>query len=242
MPNIVTSALVAASSFALVVASAPTPAAAQAAGARTVKAVCCKCLDGKKPTASISTGTAPWRASTAAGGTALSPVTGASNPAWTALAGSSWVGPANAPKGAGNYTYELVIQVPRCVIGARMSIEGRFAADNKATLYFNNNQIAVSQGAANLGFQAAAVTPFTITGLTAGSHVLKVVVYNMNNVTGLNLSGQVTTGCPASTELGALSAGKDRLAGLGAGTGAGLGLGAGAGRAETACGCASTQV
>ncbi|MFN3945814.1 MAG: hypothetical protein ACK4K7_12895 [Allosphingosinicella sp.] len=173
----------------------------ESTAARTVRAACCRCVDGSKLTASIATGTAPWRATTSPAGTALSPVVSAGHTAWAAVPGGSWVGPAGAPTGAGNYTYELVIEVPRCVIGGRMSIEGRFAADNRATLYFGNNQVAVSQGTQNHGFQAAAVTPFTITGVTPGTHVLRVVVYNLNSITGLAVSGQVTTACPASVEL-----------------------------------------
>lgn len=187
-----------------------TIALAQAAGdaagpgpaVRSVKAVCCKCTDGSKQTASISTGTAPWRSTSAPSGTALAPVVASGNAAWTAVPGGSWVGPAGAPSQAGSYTYELRIEVPRCVISPRaLSIEGRFAADNSAKVYFDNTQIAVSQGAVNLGYQAAGVTPFTIPGVTAGTHILKIVVNNAGSVTGLNVSGQVTTACPASPEV-----------------------------------------
>lgn len=177
-------------------------ASGPATSVRSVKAVCCKCTDGSKPTASISTGTAPWRATSGPSSTALSPVVAAGNPAWTSVPGGSWVGPAGAPTQGGTYTYELRIEVPRCVISPRaLSIEGRFAADNSATVYFDNNQVAVSQGTANLAFQPAGVTPFTITGVTPGVHILKVVVNNAGSVTGLNVSGQVTTACPASPEV-----------------------------------------
>ncbi len=177
-------------------------AAGQATAARSVRAVCCKCTDGTKQTASISTGSAPWRSTSAPTGTALSPVVAAGNGAWTPVPGGSWVGPAGAPTLAGNYTYELRIEVPRCVVSPRaLSIEGRFAADNSATVYFDNNQVAVSQGPANLAFQAAGVTPFTITGVTPGVHILKIVVSNAGSVTGLNVSGQVTTACPANAEV-----------------------------------------
>lgn len=97
--------------------------------------------------------------------------------------------------------YEFAIEVPRCVIAPKVSIEGRFLADNKATVDLDGMQVAVSQSAPNLGFQSAALTPFTITGLTTGPHTLKIVVSNMGGVTGLNVSGQVTTACPARPEI-----------------------------------------
>lgn len=177
-------------------------ASGSAASVRSVRAVCCKCTDGIKSTASISTGTAPWRSTSSPFSATLSPVVASGNPAWTSIAGGSWVGPAGAPTLVGSHTYELRIDVPRCVISPRaLSIEGRFAADNSATVFFDNNQVAVSQGAPNLGFQASGVTPFTITGVTPGAHILKIVVNNAGSVTGLNVSGQVTTACPSSPEI-----------------------------------------
>jgi hypothetical protein len=183
-------------------AQAAAAAAGQATAVRSVRAVCCKCIDGSKQTASIATGSAPWRVTTTPSGAGLGSVVASGNPGWTMVPGGGWVGPSGAPTQAGSYTYELLIEVPRCVISPRaLSIEGRFAADNSATVYFDGNQVAVSQGSPNLGFQAAGVTPFTISGVTAGFHTLKVVVNNQGNVTGLNVAGQVTTACPDQPEV-----------------------------------------
>jgi hypothetical protein len=210
--------IAAALAMTLTSASVPAGTPVQAAGpARVVRAVCCKCVDGSKQTAPINTGTAPWRVTAVPTGTTggLGSVVAASNAAWTTLPPASWVGPQGAPTKVGDYTYELTIVVPRCAVNARaMSIEGRFAADNKATVFFNNTQIAVSQGATNLGFQAASVTPFTVTGLTPGTHTLKIVVYNMSSVTALAVQGQVTTACPSNVEMSSAtaSASKEALA------------------------------
>lgn len=165
-----------------------TTASAQNAAGRGVRAICCKCIDGQKPTVSVNTGSAPWMLNGAI-------ANAASNPAWTALAPASWVGPATSASNT-DYTYTLTIIVPKCTLAARaVSVEGQFAADNRATAYMDGNPIGTSTG-----YTSAGVANFTATGLLPGPHTLKIVVRNDTGPTSLIVRGQVTTACPSQIE------------------------------------------
>ena len=181
----------------LTAAASATPAMAQG-NTRVLQVPCCRCLDGNKQTVSINTGTAGWvvaRPNT----TAFSAVIPASNTAWaTSLAPAAWVGPAGAPTTLGDYTYQIAFNVPRCTIPGGVSISGRFLADNGAKVYLDGatTPVASSLGTPTYGFHPGSVTPFTITGIAPGNHILRVVVNNSSSVTALALQGAITVACP----------------------------------------------
>lgn len=159
---------------------------------------CCRCLDGQRQTVRIDTRAASWTVRPP-NSSSSQPVVPASNGAWTALAPGGWVGPQGAAT-VGNYTYELRIVVPRCIIPARVTVAGRFAADNHATVFHVGPNNAVQQIAASppgdFGFQTASIRPFTAVLATPGTHTLRVVVRNAGGPTGLILEGAVTSVCP----------------------------------------------
>ncbi|MDP1737130.1 MAG: hypothetical protein Q8L23_06795 [Caulobacter sp.] len=176
---------------------APLPGAAQVAGSRVLKVPCCKCVDGKKLEVVIDTGRVAGWTVRKPGSTSAAPVQSASNSAWATVSSASWVGPGSSFTTAGTYVYEFKFEVPRCTIPAAVSISGRFAADNSGKVSLDNGPtVASSLGSANLGFQQANVTPYTITGIGPGPHTLKVEVYNAGSATGLALSGIITVACP----------------------------------------------
>ncbi|MFZ5670974.1 MAG: hypothetical protein ACOY4K_15910 [Pseudomonadota bacterium] len=188
---------------------APLPGAAQSS--RVLRVPCCKCVDGKKLEVAIDTGRVTgWTVRKP--GSGPMPVQSASNAAWASVSPASWVGPGASVTAAGEYVYELTFTVPECVIPAGVSISGRFAADNSATLFIDGNQVASTSGGI-YGFQAGGIAPYTITGLSPGQHTLTVEVNNAGNVTGLALSGVITVACPrdpraiasASGQLSAIS-------------------------------------
>ena len=191
----------------LAIGAHASPLAAQPAGAAFVRGICCACTDGSVKAASIATSSAPWRVTPTPGASTLVPVTdknsNASHYGWTPLSPARWVGPAGWTNPAGDYTFELTVVVPDCTMGARMVIAGKFAADNKATLYYDNNQVAVSQGAPNLGFQAEGVTSFQIPAGAPGTHTIRIVVFNREAVAGLSLVGALTTHCPDHADINA---------------------------------------
>lgn len=189
--------IAAALAMTLTTASAPAGAPVQAAGpAKVVRAICCKCVDGSQQSVSVDTRTAPWTVALGTG--SAQAVTNVGNPAWGAAAPAGWVGPAQA--GTGTYRYKLTIVVPRCVIGGRVTLKGRFGADNSGKLLLDGNPIASTSGG-NLGFQAPNFGSFSVP-VNSGNHTLEVVVSNPHGPTGMILQGALVTDCPRSPELG----------------------------------------
>ena len=165
--------------------------------ARVVEIPCCTCVDGRVTTTPLSTGAAAWTVS-GPGISGTVPVVAASHSAWASVAPAAWVGPSAAPTG-GTYVYKIVFRVPDCVIGGKVTISGRFAADNSAVLSVNGAPVFASQGTWDYGFQAGSITPFSKT-LTPGIHTLEVRVYNTSDVTGLAVQANVVTVCPKELE------------------------------------------
>ena len=181
----------------LIAVSLPAPVLAQRP-ARDVRLPCCRCLDGKSTTVNVSTGTAPW--SVAFGSGAAQPVVPASNVSWTPVPPGNWVGP-SGNAAIGDYSYTMPFHVPKCVIPMRVTISGKFAADNVGKLYIDNNLVKASQGTPNYGFLPGSVTPFTWSGvLTPGSHAIKMVVTNSSGPTGLVVAATITVTCPRDGE------------------------------------------
>lgn len=190
--------IAAALAMTLTTASAPAGTPVQAAGpAKVVRAICCKCVDGSQQSASINTRTAPW--TVALGNGAAQPVSNVGNPAWGAAAPAGWVGPASA--GTGTYTYKLTIVVPQCVIGGRVTLKGRFGADNSGQLRLDGNLVA-STGGGNLGFQLPNFASFSVP-VGSGTHTIEVTVTNPHGPTGMIVQAALLTDCPRSPELGA---------------------------------------
>lgn len=164
---------------------------------RTVQLPCCRCLDGKKTSVNVSTGAVPWNV--AFGNSAAQPVVLATNVAWTPVPPGKWVGPGS--ENQGTYTYQMPFQVPRCLIPMRVTISGKFAADNSAQLYVGN-LVASSQGTQDYGFLPGSVTPFTWSGsLAPGQNAIKVVVTNSGGATGLVVAATITISCPSDKDI-----------------------------------------
>lgn len=162
-----------------------------------VRVPCCRCVGGRPLRITINTRTAPWQV--ASPGSGIGPVVPAGNVSWAPVPPAGWVGPQGAPTTVGDYTYFIRIQVPRCTIPARVTLSGRFGADNSARVFLDANQIAASQGTPNYGFLPGSITPFS-TPLAPGVHTLRVIVRNIGGPTGMILQGQITVTCPTSLE------------------------------------------
>jgi hypothetical protein len=160
---------------------------------RIIRLPCCRCLDGKRTNVNVSTGTVPWNV--AFGNSAAQPAALTSNVAWAPVPPGHWIG--TGSETAGNYTFQMPFQVPRCVIPMQVTISGKFAADNSAKLYIEGNLVASSLGTPNYGFLPGSVTPFTWSGpLVPGAHSIKVVVTNSDGPTGLVVAATITVTCP----------------------------------------------
>ena len=144
---------------------------------------CCRCLGQESDAAKISTGTAPWRVSSVIGPvnspTNTSPlmVPGAIAPhsAWTtALAPAKWLQPSasttrNDVFPNGHVTYALKIRVPNCAIGQRVTLSGRFAADDQAKMFVDRpGHNSATQIAGPAGFPTTAVKAQETQGLEIG--------------------------------------------------------------------------
>jgi hypothetical protein len=168
--------------------------------AGTIRIPCCRCLDGHTQRITLDTRTAAWKVALP-GSTNFQPVVPANNGAWVPVPPAGWVGPAGSPLTPGNYVYQIQFYVPPCTITPRVSIAGRFAADNSGTLLLDGQPIAVSLGALNVGYVANAVTPFT-RNVGSGLHTLQLRVFNREIWTGMVLQGAITVTCPENLEQG----------------------------------------
>lgn len=186
--------------------SAPLPVAAQPGPAQAqipvlpvpptaIRIPCCRCLDGHTQAVTINTRAAPWRVDPP-GVIPFQPVVPANNAAWVPLPPAGWVGPPGAPAFNSDYVYQLQIYVRRCIIPSRVSLAGRFAADNRGRMILDGNQIAVSST-----FTALGVAPFSAL-LGPGLHTLNVIVHNDGGPTGLIVQGAITIICPRELEQG----------------------------------------
>jgi hypothetical protein len=163
-----------------------------------VRVPCCRCVGGSQQRININTRLAHWKVSMP-GSSTFQPVVPAGNPAWTPLPPAGWVGPPGNPTAVGDYTYRLVIYVPRCVVPFQAQVTGRFAADNGAQVSLNGHPIAASQGTPNYGFLPGSVTPFSFF-LGSGTYTLTFVVHNSGGPTGLIVNAGIVVTCLGDLE------------------------------------------
>jgi len=189
-----------------------------------VQLPCCSSVDNTQAV-DISTGTGPWRV-TAPDGT-QQPVVAVeknrgwvtiSDPVWSPLIPVSWVGaprtggprdetrlappdhgePIDPGDPPGDYVYELRFNAPTCQFARTITVSGKVAADNRATIYFGTspNMPLVASQSGPTGFWAANVIPFSITEPRAsGGYVLRVVVHNDEGPTGLAVQAIAVSRC-----------------------------------------------
>lgn len=121
----------------------------------------------------------------------------ANNAAWAPVDPAKWVGPAGAPRTEGEYTYLLQFRVQPCVITPQIRLAGRFAGDNRATLYLDSAKVTSTGGHPDQGFYPANVAAFDLPVPSgSGVYLLKLVVFNAGNVTAAILQGAITVTCP----------------------------------------------
>lgn len=188
---------------AAVAATLPGAGQAQPSGNnRVVPVPCCTCVDGSVKSVALSTGAIPWTVTGpgASGGNAV----GVSHAAWSPLAGASWVAPSSGSSSsaqAGTYVYTVRFQVPRCVIGGRVTIKGKAGADNRVTVKLDGATIGSTPGNTNAGFQAANFASFSASVTSAGIHTLTVEVKNNEGPTGMATQAVVEMQCPKGAEV-----------------------------------------
>lgn len=164
-----------------------------------LKVPCCTCVDGSVKTLNLSTGAVPW---TMSGPGASGNAVGLSHPSWNAVSGASWVGPTGGASGAqpGTFTYAVRFYVPRCVIGAKVTIDGQLGGDNRATVGLDGpGNIGATTSPLN-GFQTPNFHTFS-RPVTAGWHTLTVTVTNQSGPSGMALRAIVKMECPRDPEL-----------------------------------------
>ena len=173
------------------------PANAQGGGAGVTRVPCCRCVDGIERSISLDTGTASWRVRRP--NTSLSEVAvvvASPNGSWANVTPARWIAPSGSPQAGGGYPYDFQFELSTCSIPARVSLAGRFAADNWAAVLLDGQLVARSTGPPNNGFTQQFVTPFSATVSTPGVHVLRITVRNDDFVTGMVLQGAITVQCP----------------------------------------------
>lgn len=185
-----------------------------------VQLPCCGSVNNTQAV-NISTGTAPWRVT--APGRSSQPVVPAGNQAWVSMSDpvwspsipASWVGPpgTGGPRDAsrhdhpdhgepidpgdpqGDYVYEVRFNAPPCQFARTLTVSGKVAADNRATIYFGTDTLPVASQS-GWGFQAANVISFNTPPANAsGEYVLRVVVHNGEGPTGLALQAVAVSRC-----------------------------------------------
>jgi hypothetical protein len=111
------------------------------------------------------------------------------------LAPAKWVGPGGSAL-AGNYTYELVIKLPRCIIPAQVTISARVAADNSERVLVDGLQVAQYTG--DFGFLTQNIVGFNSPPppLGPGTHAIQVIVNNESRASGVVLNGLIRIACP----------------------------------------------
>lgn len=163
-----------------------------------VRVPCCRCIDGAQQTVNLNTGAVPWTVKPPVGASAMAaPFPVAQIPgSWTSLPPAQWVRHP-ATQGPGNYVYELLVFVPRCVIPARVYLAGRFAADNGASLRINANPPISTDS--TWGFTTSVVLPAVI--LPRGVNTIRVRVNNISGRTAFLMKTAVTFTCPSYAEV-----------------------------------------
>lgn len=175
---------------------------------RTIMIPCCKCIGGEGSVTSINTGNAAGSVPYQVSGPGVTnptavPITINQNVAWTtALLPAGWVQP-NSNNGAvgqqaGVYNYTVKFVVPKCTIPMKVTVSGKFAADNGAKVFFDAspNPIATQFPTPYpFGFTTANVGSFTTTTMAPGTHTIRFEVLNREGPSGLVVNAAVRTIC-----------------------------------------------
>lgn len=112
---------------------------------------------------------------------------------WGSLPGSRWLGSTSSTS-PGYFNYVRAFSLP---VGAVGTITFQALADNYVQIYLDGgtSPIAQTPGLTIYGFTNANVVNYTAL-IGPGVHYITAVVYNGNDVTGLNLSGTVSYNIP----------------------------------------------
>ncbi len=168
-------------------------ASAQDFSGNVVDVPCCTCTDGSVLTVNLNTGAAPWRVVAPNGSSAMAvKVPEAQTSGWTVAGPASWIRHPSF-QGPGRYSYEVRMAMRRCVIPARITVGGLFAADDGGSLQIDNNPNIGTDPV--LGFRTPVAVPWT--RLKQGNHVIRVRVNNQSGLTGFLLKAAVTVRCPS---------------------------------------------
>lgn len=140
------------------------------------------------PKINLSTGPSNWQLSLP-GGT-LGTIAPASNTAWSAVPGATWVGPASAPSTTGVYTYRAKFKLTPCPRGLPAKITIAYRADNSANVLIDGAVIKMQSGTPNYGFLPGSLTTATHTFPigTGGIHTIALQVTNSGGPTGVAAS------------------------------------------------------
>lgn len=170
---------------------------------------CCQCIDGKETVIDLNTGTAPWTSPSGA----VTPATPAGP--WASSPPAKWIYTGNNAQG--KYTYQLHIQVPKCVIPMSIKIEGKAWADDIVQMQLDSAPLGSSSNAAvaanslvggtwpNPGVAAGSYGGFgqttnlninqAFSGSASGNHILTATVNNAGGPTGFLFHGKLVVKC-----------------------------------------------
>jgi hypothetical protein len=149
-------------------------------GARVPTLPCCRCV-GETTRLTLNTGAGVWTVN----GAPATILPGPFSNGWTnALApAAKWLAP--AASAGSDYELKTSFFIPKCAIGSSVQINGKFAADNRATIHLDSTQIgATSNGSSG---QHGFVTPAPISwsgALAPGLHTITIKVHNDSGSTG----------------------------------------------------------
>jgi hypothetical protein len=171
---------------------------------------CCNCLNETK-TVSLNTGmvnwTVIWPETTVPRATEM-----VTNSAWTttAIPAARWISPTDFPQSPSNYgvhIYETKVDLRNCTIGSSVTINGRFLADNRASVMVNGVAIASTLNAEapepltnRYGFLAGSMGTFSYTIPAGGIHTVTIRVRNSDMATGMIAEVTATRTCKEPPE------------------------------------------
>jgi hypothetical protein len=118
-------------------------------------------------------------------------------PGWIPpLAPAKWIQPVANPTpssnvGAGHYKYTTTFTIPDCPAANEVRLDGKFSADNSATVLLDNQQVA-SCPPGNTCFKGSVALSVSI---SPGPHTLTVDVLNEGGPSGLMVNAQLTRRC-----------------------------------------------
>jgi hypothetical protein len=159
---------------------------------------CCECLGGVT-TLDLSTGQGSpidplWTVNLGSAFT-TPPYSG-----WTTSLGpAQWIQPVASPTPSNNvpagiYKYIVQFNVPKCTIPSDVRLEVKWAADNNAKVFLDNNPMPVASCTSNNCFQTGVAAPFGVT-LLPGAHTLRFEVVNNEGPSGLIVNAKLTRHC-----------------------------------------------